>query len=367
MNILVINCGSSSIKYKLFASLKNRLLTKGIIENIGELTSKVKNHSQGVKLIISDILKKNVIKSLKDISAIGHRVVHGAEIFTSPQIINALVLKQIKKCSQLASLHNPANLAGIMACKKILPKTPQVAVFDTAFHQTMPEHAYMYPLPRRYYQEYKIRKYGFHGTSHQFVTKAASLILKKPLNKINLITCHLGNGCSITAIRKGKSIDTSMGFTPLEGLMMGSRCGDIDVAAAFYIMRKEGLSFQAMDDLLNKKSGFIGVSGISNDLRVIKKAKKRGNRLAKLAYEMFIYRVKKYIGSYYLILGKVDAICLTGGIGEHAKDVTSIIKKSLKTIGANKAKVLVIPTDEELMIANLTHKLVKNNKNRKTR
>jgi len=358
MKILVINSGSSSIKYKLYKFPQRKLITKGLIEKIGEKDSCISNHSEGMKVLFSNLLKENVIKSFNEISAIGHRVVHGGEVFTKPHIIDDEVIKKIKECLELAPLHNPANLAGIEAAKKILPNTKQVAVFDTAFHQSMPEKAYIYAIPFDYYKKYGIRRYGFHGTSHQFVAEEASFILKKSLNRLKIITCHLGNGCSITAIRYGKSIDTSMGFTPLEGLIMGTRCGDIDTACVLYIMKRENLSIKEMEDILNKKSGLLGISGISNDFRDLKKAAKKGNKLAKLAIDMFIYRVEKYIGAYNLILGGTDAVCFTAGIGENNPDIINIIKKDIKKV-MPKTKVLVIPTDEELMIANLTYKMVR--------
>ena len=364
MKILVINCGSSSIKYKLYKSPNQSLISKGVIEKIGESGAAVSNHSQGIKKLVSDILEEGVISDIGEISAIGHRVVHGGESFIKPRLIDNKVISEIKKCAHLAPLHNPANLEGILGCKKIFPKIPQVAVFDTAFHQTIPEAAYMYAIPTAYYTKYKVRKYGFHGTSHQFVAQQASKLLGKSLNKIKLITCHLGNGCSVAAVDKGKSIDTSMGFTPLEGLMMGTRSGDIDVAAVFYIMKKERLSVSEMGEILNKKSGFLGISGFSNDLRSIREAIKKGNRLAKLAMEIFVYRLKKYIGAYYFILKGVDAICLTGGIGENSPDIVNNIRKDISKIAGNKTKVLVIPTDEELMIANLTYKLCRAKKGR---
>ena len=357
--VLVINCGSSSIKYKLYNFPSKTLLIKGIIERIGEKRSLVKNHHQGVKVLVADILKKRAVSGLNEISAIGHRVVHGGETFTQPHLIDQRVVKKIKECAQLAPLHNPVNLAGIIGCRKIFPQISQVAVFDTAFHQSIPEHAFMYPLPISYYKRYKIRKYGFHGTSHQFVAAQAAKVLRKPLNKLKLITCHLGNGCSLTAIDRGKSIDTSMGFTPLEGLMMGTRSGDIDVAAVFYLMKKEKLTISEMDEILNKKSGILGVSGLSNDFRTLKKAVKRKNRRATLAYDMFIYRLKKYIGAYYFILSRPDAVCITGGIGEHSSKLVNIIKRDVLKVCDGKTKVLIIPTDEEFMIANLTYELIK--------
>jgi len=357
--VLVINCGSSSIKYKLYDFPSKALLIKGIIERIGEKKSRVKNHRQGVKVLVADIFKKRAVSDLSEISSIGHRVVHGGETFTQPHLIDRKVIKKIKECADLAPLHNPVNLAGIIGCQKIFPHILQVAVFDTAFHQSIPEQAFMYPLPISYYKRYKIRKYGFHGTSHQFVATQAAKVLKKPLGKLRLITCHLGNGCSLTAIDKGKSIDTSMGFTPLEGLMMGTRSGDIDVAAVFYLMKKEKLTIPEMDEILNKKSGILGVSGLSNDFRTLEKAIERGNRRAKLAREMFIYRLKKYIGAYYFLLGRPDAVCIAGGIGEHSSKLVNIIKKDVLRVCDGKTKVLIIPTDEELMIANLTYELIR--------
>ncbi|MCF7886997.1 MAG: acetate/propionate family kinase [Candidatus Omnitrophica bacterium] len=361
MNILVINSGSSSIKYKLFSFPKESLVDKGEIEKIGEVNSKIKNHTQGIDEIINKILAKSKINSLEDITAVGHRVVHGGEKFKQPHLIDKTVIKQIQKCSELAPLHNPANLAGINHCLKSFPTNFQVAVFDTAFHQTIPEEGYIYSIPYRYYKKYKIRKYGFHGTSHQFIAQKAALILKKPLTKLKLITAHLGNGCSMTAIDKGKSVATSMGFTPLEGLMMGTRCGDIDVAAIFNIMKKEKLIVDQMDKILNKKSGFLGVSGVSNDLRNVRKAAKDGNRRAKLAVDIFISRLKKYIGAYLFYLGGADAVCFTGGIGENNPDMVKLVEGQIKKIFP-KTKVLIIPTDEELMIAKLTYKLLKKNR-----
>lgn len=357
MKILVINCGSSSIKYKLYDFPRNVLIVKGLIEKIGE-NNCCKNHTQGIKALIEDILKKRAVKDLKEISAIGHRVVHGGEAFRQPHSIDAKVIKKIKECSRLAPLHNPANLAGIAGCKKFFPKIPQIAVFDTAFHQSIPAHAYMYALPVKFYHKYKVRKYGFHGTSHQFVAQAAAKKIGKPLNKLKIITCHLGNGCSIAAIDNGRPVDTSMGFTPLEGLMMGTRSGDVDPAAIFHIMKKEKLSIARMDEILNKKSGLLGVSGVSNDFRAIIKAVERGNRGAKLAYEMFIYRIKKYIGAYYFVLGGADAVCFTGGIGENNKGIVDSIKKDILASAGKKVKILTVPTDEELMIADLTYELI---------
>lgn len=358
MKILVINGGSSSIKYKLYEFPQKRLIAKGIIERIGEKESPIKNHSQAISELISKLVQEKIIDNLGEISAIGHRVVHGGETFRRPHIIDKEVMRKIQDCARMAPLHNPANLAGITGCRKFFPTLPQAAVFDTAFHQSIPEYAYMYAIAPAYYKKYKIRKYGFHGTSHQFVAKSAAKLLNKPLNKLKLITCHLGNGCSITAVDKGKSIDTSMGFTPLEGLMMGTRSGDIDAATVLYIMEKEELTINQMNEILNKKSGLLGVSGLSNDIRTIKKEITR-NRLCRLALEMFIYRIKKYIGAYVFILGGIDAICFTGGIGENNPGIINKIKRDVLKIAPKKTRILVIPTDEELMIADLTYELVK--------
>lgn len=361
MKILVINCGSSSIKYKLFDFPGEKFVDKGVVENIGESVSRIKNHTQGIDAVIEAILDSGKMSDLKEIKAVGHRVVHGGEKFKSPSLINKAVLRQIEKCIDFAPLHNPANLAGIKHCLKIFPASPQVAVFDTAFHQTVPEEAFIYPIPYLYYRKYKIRKYGFHGTSHQFVSQKASEALKKPLGRLKLITVHLGNGCSISAIDRGKSIATSMGFTPLEGLMMGTRSGDIDVAAVFNIMKKEKLNLERMDQILNKKSGFLGVSGVSNDFRAVKKAAKSGNSRAELAIKIFIHRIKEYVGSYLFILGKLDALCFTGGIGENNPDIAQAFKENLKKVAPG-AKILTIPTDEERMIAKLAFKLLQKTK-----
>jgi len=361
MKILVVNCGSSSIKYKFYLFPGERLLAKGIIERIGEKDSSILNHTQGMRMVFSQLLEKRAISSLEEIEAVGHRVVHGGETFSQPCIIDEKVIKKIKECAKLAPLHNPVNLEGIKAAKRLLKKAKQVAVFDTAYHTTIPEYAYMYALPFYYYKKYKIRKYGFHGTSHEYIAKKASQILKKPLHQLNIISCHLGNGCSITAIKNGKSVDTSMGFTPLEGLIMGTRCGDIDPAIILFLMEKEKLSVKEMDTLLNKKSGLLGVSCLSNDMREIKK-EARKNKLANLALEMFIYRIKKYIGAYMLILKRVDAICFTAGIGENNPDIIERIKKDVFEFLGKKVKFLVIPTDEELMIAILTYNLLKREK-----
>ncbi|OPX29677.1 MAG: hypothetical protein B1H08_03360 [Candidatus Omnitrophica bacterium 4484_171] len=360
VKILTINCGSSSIKYKLYSFPRGKLIASGLVERIGEQRSPISTHTEGMKLVFDKLLAGGAIKHIDEISAVGHRVVHGAEEFRQPHIIDKRVIKKIKECVNIAPLHNPANLEGIKAALHTLPKVPQVAVFDTAFHHTIPDYAYMYAIPIKYYKKYKVRKYGFHGTSHQYVAQKAAEILGRPFNKLKLITCHLGNGCSITAINKGKSVDTSMGFTPLEGLMMGTRCGDIDVAAVFYLMNKEKLSLHKIDNILNKRSGLLGVSGISNDMRPIKEAARKGDKLSKLALDMFIYRIKKYIGAYYMILEGADAICFTAGIGENNPELVAKIKRSIIKIIPKETKILVVPTDEGLMIASLTFNILRN-------
>lgn len=350
MKILVINSGSSSIKYQLFDMPSQILLAKGLIERIGAQGSKIKNHEQGIKLIL---------KRYKDVQAVGHRVVHGGEKFKKPSIINNRVIKDIVSCVEIAPLHNPANLSGIKACLRLLKGVPQVAVFDTAFHQTIPDYAYLYGLPFEYYKTLGIRKYGFHGTSHEYVTKEAAKRLKKPLNKISLISCHLGNGCSITAVKNGRSIDTSMGFTPLEGVVMGTRSGDIDPAIVTYLQRKIKLNPERIEDILNKESGLKGVSGVSNDMRVISQASQKGNKRASLALKIFIYRIKKYIGAYLSILGRADAVIFTAGIGENRKKLRRAIVERIFDNLRIKPRILVIPTNEELMIAKQAFSLVK--------
>jgi len=349
MRILVINCGSSSIKYKLYDMPSNRLISKGIIEHIAEEGSKIKDHYTGLKEILGKINKVDVI---------GHRVVHGAEEFKRPVLIDEQVIRKIKQCCLIAPLHNPANLAGILACKRLLPGHRQVAVFDTAFHQTLPDYAYIYGLPYGYYKRFGIRKYGFHGTSHEYVANEAARLLKKPLNKLKIITCHLGNGCSIAAVDKGRSIDTSMGFTPLEGLVMGTRCGDIDPALVTYIMRKLSLNVAQIDEILNRSSGLKGISGISNDMRILSARAKAGDKRARLAIDIFVYRIKKYIGAYTAIMGGCDAVVFTAGIGENQKDIRYKICQGLFRALRKKPKVFIIPTDEELMIAIKTFRLI---------
>lgn len=401
MNILVINCGSSSIKYQLINREERKVLAKGLLEKIGEINSsqvhriggkvvkkqdEVANYEEGLKSILALLLdeKRGVIKDASEISVVGHRVVHGGEDFFHSVLIDDEVIKTIKSYISLAPLHNPPNLAGIKAARSLFPDVPQVAVFDTAFHQTLPEKAFLYALPYQYYEKYKIRRYGFHGTSHRYIAERAAKVLKKPLKELKIITCHLGNGCSITAIDKGKSIDTSMGFTPLEGLVMGTRCGDVDAAAVLFLMEKENFTTAQMDNLLNKQSGLLGISGISNDLREVQKWVVKGNQRAKLALEVFAYRIKKYIGAYSAVLGGLDALIFSAGIGENEVNIRDKICQGLEFLGvyldkkknragskasrfisteSSPAKILVIPTNEEEMIAEETWHVVKKESN----
>ncbi|MDP2929382.1 MAG: acetate kinase [Candidatus Omnitrophota bacterium] len=377
MLILVINCGSSSAKYQLFDVIKHRSLAKGLIERIGT-PGHCENHYEAIARIVNALTDKKTgaIKSIDELYGIGHRVVHGQEEFKTSTLITKKVIASIEKYAELAPLHNPPSLLGIKACFDILKGIPQVAVFDTSFHQTMPEKAFLYGLPFKYYTKYSIRKYGFHGTSHRYVAGEAARQLKRPLKSLKLITCHLGNGCSMTAVDKGVSVDTSMGFTPLEGLLMGTRSGDLDPAVVFYLMEKESLSSCRISDILNKESGFLGISGISNDMRdLLKAAKNETNitgaypgglrrlsgtraRRSKLAIEIFVYRIEKYIGAYQAAMGGLDAVVFTAGIGEHNPWLIKRISKDLKSI-VNGAKFLMIPTNEELLIAKDTYGIIK--------
>lgn len=397
MNILVLNCGSSSIKYQVINMVEEKLLAKGLVERIGgEETifnyqkignDKIKNVAQNINyekaisIIIETLTDKEigVLSSIHDLNAVGHRVVHGGEYFFDSQLVTSEVEKRIEECIDLAPLHNPANLEGIKTLKKLLPDVPNVAVFDTAFHQTMPKNAFIYPLPYNLYTKHKIRRYGFHGTSHKYVAEQAAIKLGRPLSECNIITCHLGNGCSITAIKNGISVDTSMGFTPLEGLMMGTRTGDLDPYIVLFLMEKENLSIEQINSLLNKQSGLLGISGISNDIRLIWEEVKKDNDQAKLATDIFIYRLRKYIGSYMTTLGRVDAIVFTAGIGENDEHVREKALIGLEDLGIiidleknlelnrkegeiskkeSKIKVYIIPTNEELAIARDTKKIV---------
>ncbi len=397
MTILVLNCGSSSVKYKLIDSDSKKVLAEGGVEKIGlpdsflkfkrpdgskeTLTIEMPSAKEAVKNVL-DILtdpKEGVIKSLNEIDAVGHRVVHGMEWFNKSVLITPEVIEKVKECYSVAPLHNPANVTGIEAVSAIIPDVPQVAVFDTAFHQTMPAKAFMYALPYEAYEKYGVRRYGFHGTSHRYVSARACEFLGLPYEKQRIITCHIGNGASITAIKDGKSVDTSMGLTPTEGLMMGTRVGDVDPGAIVYMMEREGLDAAGVSKLINKRSGVAGVSEISSDMRDIEDAIERGEEKAILALDMYEYRILKYIGAYAAVLGGVDVIVFTGGVGENQTSTRAKICEQLAFMGvtfnaeANKVRgeeieisgadskthVVVIPTDEELMIAEDTSAIVK--------
>ena len=398
MNILVINCGSSSLKYQLINSDSEAVLAKGLCERIGidgsvlthtpagkdkvRIETPMPNHTVAVQLVIDALTnaEHGVIKSLDEIGAVGHRVVHGGEKFASSVVITDEVMKAIEECNDLAPLHNPANLIGINSCKEIMPNVPMVAVFDTAFHQTMPKKAYLYGLPHEYYEKYKVRRYGFHGTSHSFVSKRLVEYLGMDLNNSKVIVAHLGNGASVSAVVNGKCVDTSMGLTPLEGLVMGTRSGDIDPAIMEFIAKKENLDIEGVMNVLNKKSGVQGMTGISSDFRDLEAAYNEGNEYAINAIEVFCYRVAKYIGSYVAAMNGVDAIAFTAGIGENTNLVRRKIAAYLGYLGItidnevndathgdeavistpdSKVKVCVIPTNEELAIARETVALVK--------
>ena len=396
MKILVLNCGSSSLKYQLIDMETESVMAKGLCERIGIEGSRLKHqpvgkddvifndymedHSVAVKMVLDALTNSEygVVKSMSEINAVGHRVVHGGEYFANSVVITPEVIEAIEKCCELAPLHNPANLIGIHACEKIMPGVPQVAVFDTAFHQTMPERAYLYAIPYEYYEKYKIRRYGFHGTSHRFVSEEAAKMLDRPYDQTKTITCHLGNGGSVCAVRNGKSIDTTMGFTPLEGLVMGTRAGDVDAAVVTFLMEKENLTPQEMDNILNKKSGVLGISGVSSDFRDLEEAANAGNKRARLALDVFAYRVAKYVGAYTAAMNGVDNIVFTAGIGENAGTVRTAVCSYLGYLGItideeanakrgeeivistpdSKVKVLVVPTNEELAIARETVALV---------
>lgn len=396
MQILVVNCGSSSLKFQLFDSETEIAGASGICERIGEtdgmLTYKkdgekhvkeleLPDHAVALKLVLDTLTDKEigVLGSLNEINAVGHRLVHGGEKFSSSVVITEDVIKEIETCNDLAPLHNPANILGVRACQKVMPGVPNVAVFDTAFHQTMPKKAYLYGLPKDYYTKYGVRRYGFHGTSHSFVSKRLSELTGIPLEHSKFIICHIGSGASISAVKDGKSIDTSMGMTPLEGLVMGTRSGDIDPAIIEYICNKENISVSEMTTVLNKESGALGLSGFSNDYRDLVEAMQSGNEDAKNALEVMVYRITKYIGAYYMALGGADAIALTAGAGENNLEVREMILKGLSAIGVvidtdanntrgkelmittpdSKVPVWVVPTNEELAIARETVRLVK--------
>jgi acetate kinase len=395
MKVLVINAGSSSLKYQLIDMATETPLAIGLCERIGIKDSiitqkrsdgkKIEKHTdfpthkdalEEVVLVLTDP-EYGVIKSMSEINAVGHRVVHGGEKFTSSALITADVEKSIKDCFELAPLHNPPNMMGISACQELMPGVPMVAVFDTAFHMTLPKYAYMYALPYSMYEKYGIRKYGFHGTSHFYVSRRAAVMLGKPLEETKVITCHLGNGSSIAAVLGGKSVETTMGFTPLEGVAMGTRCGSIDPAVVPFMMEKEGLSTREVDNLMNKKSGVLGISGISNDFRDLDEAASKGSDRAELALEVFAYKIKKVIGEYAAVLDGVDAVVFTAGIGENSSSIRKRILSGLEGFGIkideeknkirgqeidiatpdSKIRVLVIPTNEELTIAKDTKEI----------
>lgn len=400
MNILVINCGSSSLKFQLINAESENVLAKGLCERIGidgrlvyqpaggekEVTeAAMPGHKEAIQMVLNALKNPNtgVIKSLDEVGAVGHRVVHGGEKFASSVILTDEVIKGIEECSELAPLHNPANLIGIAACKELMPSTPMVGVFDTAFHQTMPEEAYLYGLPYEYYEKYKVRRYGFHGTSHSYVSKRVAAFLGKDYENLKTIVCHLGNGSSLSAVQNGKCVDTSMGLTPLEGLAMGTRSGDIDPAIMEFIAKKENLDIAGVMSILNKKSGVYGLSkGLSSDFRDLENAQEEGNTFAATARKVFNYRVAKYIGAYVAAMNGVDAIAFTAGVGENDHLVREEVCKYLGYLGitldpeANKKRgqeiqistpdskvaVLVIPTNEELAIARETMALVKETK-----
>jgi len=353
-SILVINCGSSSLKYQVFDIDDFSVLSKGRVENIGEEGSNIKNHEEAALQILEKLASEGIGES--DISIVGHRVVHGGEEANTTSIIDEKLLKILEKNSELAPLHNPANIQGIKACMKVLPEAKQVAVFDTAFHATIPEYAYHYGLPYEIYEKHKIRKYGFHGTSHAYVAGKAAEALGRDLPELKLITVHLGSGASIAAIDHGKCIDTSMGFSPISGLFMGTRPGDLDASAILYLMQKENLSVKEIDEILNKKSGMLGIYGISNDMREVKRGMAEGNKRAQLAYDMFLYSIKKYLGSYLYILGGADAIVFTATISERDPEFVAQIVDGIENIYKNPLQILTIPTDEELMIAKICWK-----------
>ena len=402
MIILVLNCGSSSLKYQVL-DMKSEsdysLLAKGLVERIGldtgEITHSVtgkdkykiqrpiSNHTEGIKSVLELLVDPGhgVIGSLSDIQAVGHRVAHGGEFFNSSRLIDPSVTESIEKCNELAPLHNPANLLGIRAIEDLMPGVPQVAVFDTSFHQTMPDYAYMYAIPYEYYTKYKVRRYGFHGTSHKFVARKAADLAGLDFHNSKIITCHLGNGGSVTAVQNGCSVDTSMGFTPVEGVVMGTRSGNVDAGVITYIQAKENLDYAGINTVLNKKSGFLGISGISSDARDIEQAAGQGNDRARLALRMFSYSVLKYVGAYVAVMNGVDMIVFTGGIGENDPAVREYISEKCSFLGIDfdkelnkglrgkdmiltkpesKVKVAVVTTNEELVIARDTMRIVEN-------
>jgi len=398
MIVLVLNCGSSSIKYQLFEMGEStRMLAKGLVERIGlndsilthkptgaepyKVISDIPDHTLGINMVMSVLTdpRHGVIKDITEIKAVGHRVVNGGESYKESVLIDNEVKKQIEINCELAPLHNPANLKGILSVEKLIPGVPQVAVFDTSFHQTMPDYAFMYALPYEYYDKYKIRKYGYHGTSHKFVASKAARLMGRDVKQMKIITCHLGNGASITAIKNGRSIDTSMGFTPVDGLIMGTRTGEIDAGELIYIANKEHLNVTGVNNLINKKSGVAGISGLSSDMRDLEIAAAEGNEKALLALNMYAYKVRKFIGSYYAVLNGLDLLIFTGGVGENDHKMRAMICSDMEALGiefdrqandgvkgadkviskpGSKATVMTITTDEELVIAMDTQYIV---------
>ena len=397
MKTLIINCGSSSLKYQLIDMSTEECMVQGLVERIGiegslltqkvegkdkyVINAEIKNHKEAIKLVLQALIDPihGVIKSMDEISAVGHRVVHGGEKYSDSVLINDEVLQSIKDCIVLAPLHNPPNVIGIEACKELMPNTPMVAVFDTAFHQTMPKHSYICPLPYDLYQKYGIRKYGFHGTSHKYVSNKVAEVIGKDIKDLKIVTCHLGNGCSLAAVKNGKSVDTSMGFTPLAGVMMGTRSGSIDPSVISFLIEQHGYTIEEVDELLNKKSGVLGISGVSSDFRDVLAAAESGNERAKLALEIFYYKVRTQIAAYAGAMGGIDVIVFTAGIGENSSVTRKEILNGLEFFGFelneenneirgkiqeistedSRVKVYVVPTNEELMIARDTAKLVK--------
>jgi acetate kinase len=398
MKILVINCGSSSLKYQVLNMTSEALLAKGLVERIGiegsaithekigmqdkfKLVTPMESHKEAIGHVINALLDEThgVVQSMDEIGAVGHRVVHAGEKYASSALIDAKVIDALEECIELAPLHNPPNILGIKACMELMPGTPMVAVFDTAFHQTMPPEAYIYALPYKYYEKYKVRRYGFHGTSHKYVAERTADLLGVNLKDLKIITCHLGNGASVTAIKLGKCIDTSMGFTPLEGLVMGTRSGDLDPSIVSFIRDKEGIHLHDVIDVLNKESGVLGISGVSSDFRDLDAAVEEGNERASLAIKVFAHKVRFYIGAYIAEMNGVDAIVFTAGVGENSAHMRSIICSELGNLGIkldlvknnvrgketiisrddSKVAILLIPTNEELMIARDTYKITR--------
>jgi len=400
MKIIVLNCGSSSIKYQLFDMATSEVLAKGIVEKIGlygsfikheridgakiKLEGEILDHQNGIEYVLG-ILKSDkygCLKSFDEIDAVGHRVVHGGETFKGSVLITTKVVEKIKECIDLAPLHNPPNLKGIYAMQTLLPNIPQVATFDTAFHQSMPNYAYMYAIPYSLYQKFSLRRYGFHGSSHRYVSYRAAEILQKDIRDIKIITCHLGNGASIAAVKEGVSVDTSMGLTPVEGLIMGTRTGDLDIGILLYLMQKEGVDVNSANTLVNKFSGMLGITGVSSDMREIETAAEKGNERAKLGLDMYHYRIRKYIGAYAAAMGGVDVIVFTGGVGENGPESREEICKGFEFMGldfdpevnagnrgkeiiiskaGSKVIAMVVPTNEELVIARDTERIVMEN------